>query len=161
MEKIKVVGWTNFECDYPSKQYSKEEISQVFRAIQDDIYENDYCFSGAEHQNCATGVPVLSDGSCFRASMRAWGYLMAAVQSAMTGEKLSYMDFYMTLSESVLPPEKDIDVPPCEVDQQTVGCTVSADQEMVIQSVQLGMPFITTDKVLQRLYDLMSQNNKD
>ena len=40
-----------------------------------EIIEKGYLFSGEEHQNGLTGVPVFSDGTCFRASMRSWGMI--------------------------------------------------------------------------------------
>ena len=162
MEELSIVGWTDFECEYPSKNVEGLEVRTIVQLIGDECVKNGYCFSGQDHQNAATGVPVFSDGTCLRASMRAWGQIMAAIFSAVEGINLSYMDFYMSLGdESVLPEENDFDVEVGEVEETTWGLTCPQDRDIVLESLQLGMPFITTDKVLQEMYDTLSKMSEN
>ena len=98
MAKLKIVGWTSFDSEYPTRMITSDELTEQISLIKEEIIKNNYRFSGEEHQNSLTGVPVFSDGTCFRASMRSWGMIMAAIYNG------SYMDFYMTLeSGSRLP----------------------------------------------------------
>lgn len=149
MNELKIIGWASFDDAYPTRQYSGEELSYVVQLIQQEIANNKYCFSGEEHQNSMTGVPVFSDGTCFRASMRCWGLIMAGVHSALDGKEYSYMDFYMSLSDSKMPEFETLDITPAVVENSMPGYITKQDQEMISQSKMFGMPFITTDKVLQ------------
>lgn len=149
MNELKIIGWASFDDAYPTRQYSGEELSYVVQLIQQEIANNKYCFSGEEHQNSMTGVPVFSDGTCFRASMRCWGLIMAGVHSALDGKEYSYMDFYMSLSDSKMPEYETLNIKPAAVENSIPGYITKQDQEMISQSKMFGMPFITTDKVLQ------------
>lgn len=161
MENLKIVGWTDFDSDYPTKTLTNEEISDVVNMIAIEIAANGYVFGGEDHQNSLTGVPVFSDGTCFRASMRAWGLLMASVQQKVNGLDVSYMDYYMSLgSEKVMPGYSEIDVEPADV-PDSLGFFIQPDYEMVQQSVAMGMMFMTTDKVLESLYEILNNNKKD
>jgi len=151
MNELKIIGWASFDDAYPTRQYSGEELSYVVQLIQQEIANNKYCFSGEEHQNSMTGVPVFSDGTCFRASMRCWGLIMAGVHSALDGKEYSYMDFYMSLSDSKMPEFETLDITPAVVENTLPGYIIQQDQEMISQSKMFGMPFITTDKVLQNM----------
>ena len=93
---LKIVGWTDFDSEYPTKNVTKEELFKLVEIVREEIYNNGYIFSGEQHQMSATGVPVFSDGTCFRCSMRFWGYLMTTIYNGPNGEQLSYMDFYMS-----------------------------------------------------------------
>ena len=152
MSELKIVGWTDFDCEYPTPKLSREELGEVIGLIHEAIIENNYIFSGEEHQNSPTGVPVFSDGTCFRASMRAWGYLMSQHYTDGEGNALSYMDFYTSLGEGVIMPDYvDIDVEPAVVKEISEGWTINADREFIEQSKALGMMTLTTDKVLSKL----------
>ena len=151
MNELKIIGWASFDDYYPTRQYSGEELSYVVQLIQQEIANNKYCFSGEEHQNSMTGVPVFSDGTCFRASMRCWGLIMAGVHSALDGKEYSYMDFYMSLSDSKMPEYETLNIKPAVVENSMPGYITKQDQEMISQSKMFGMPFITTDKVLQNM----------
>lgn len=153
MEDLKIVGWTSFDDIYPTKKWSAEELKFILRLIKQEIFEKKYVFSGEEHQNSFTGVPVFSDGTCFRASMRCWGKIMASIYSGPNGEELSYMYFYMSLKESILPPSLDEVIEPAEVDEESCGCTVPEDRQIVNEAISFGMSFMTTDKVLKKLYE--------
>lgn len=63
-------------------------------ALRAEILRRRLWESGEWHQDEeAEGVPVLSDGYYFAASMRAWGDLMAAVWSEEHGRDWCYVDF--------------------------------------------------------------------
>ncbi len=154
MGELKIIGWTDFECEYPTPKLSREDLGTVISLIHSELSENNYVFSGEEHQNAPTGVPVFSDGTCFRASMRAWGHLMSRIYSGPNGEELSYMDFYTSLGDaSIMPEYSEIDVEPAKVETESSGCTMKADREFVDQSRALGFAAMTTDKVIQKLLD--------
>lgn len=161
MEKLKIVGWTSFESPYKTKRFKGEELNEVLSLICEEIGKNNYVFSGEEHQNELTGVPVFSDGTCLRASMRSWGGLMASVYAGADGEELTYMDFYMSLGDAAKMPEYTvIDVEPAEVDEESTGLITKADKEMIEQSLALDMDFMTTDKVLNKLFDKLKAERK-
>lgn len=155
MSNLKVVGWTIFEDKYPTRKAVGDDFRDMINAILDEIREKGYVFGGEDHQNFIAGVPVFSDGTCFRASMRSWGNIMSMVYSGPNGEKLTYMDFYMSLGDSaVLPDYGYIPVKPATfVGETSIGCTTKEDKRIVEEAIALGMPFITTDKVLQALYE--------
>ena len=102
---LKVVGWCSFASDYPTKKYNEKELKRVLKVVKKEISKNNYSFSGAIHQNASNGVPVLSDGSCLRCSMRFWGEIMKDVYSKKLKQELSYMDFYMSTVTDVKMPE--------------------------------------------------------
>lgn len=160
MDNLRIIGWENFDCEYPTRKFNGNELNEVLNLIRREIAENNYVFSGAEHQNSSTGVPVFSDGTCFRASMRAWGQVMASVYSGADGEKLSYMNFYMSLGDaSVMPEYKIIDVEPAVLEEESIGCTTKEDREVVNQSIAMDMFFMTTDKVLKKMYKKLKGEN--
>ena len=154
MSDLKVVGWTSFDSKYPSKNYSMEELDNVVSVILDEIATNNYIFSGEEHQYGLTGVPVLSDGTCFRCSMRCWGSLMAPVYEGPGGTKLNYMDFYMSLGEYTNMPEfKEFDLEPLTDLEQSDGYMIQEDSQVINEAMKMGMPLITTDKVLKKYFE--------
>ena len=151
---LKIIGWTDFDCEFPTRKVSGEDLSNLVLLIQQEIYDKGYIFGGEDHQLEATGVPVFNDGTCFRASMRCWGLIMSQIYQGPNGEEYSYMDFYMFMDEeSILPEYKELDVLPNPEGDDFSGIVVPTDQEIVYQSLSAGMPFITTDKALQVLYE--------
>ena len=151
---LKIVGWTDFDCPYPTPKFDNEQLAEILTLIRQEIREHCYIFAGQDHQNSATGVPVFSDGTCFRASWRAWGLIMSQMYTDEDGNELSYMDFYMSLgNDAVMPEFSVIDVEPAVVEEESVGCTLAQDRQMVEQSIEMGMPFITLDTVLKRYYE--------
>jgi hypothetical protein len=161
MEKLRIVGWTSFESEYPSRQCTKEEMDEIIILIREDIIKNRYYFSGEEHQYSFTGVPVFSDGTCFRASMRCWGYLMSTIYLGPNNEELSYMDFYMSLGENaVLPKYEDIDTKPIKLEEESLGLMVREDGDLLSQTMSMGMPLMTIDKVLQRYIEKLKNENE-
>ena len=159
MEEIKIVGWVDFDSEYPTRKYQDREFDEIINKIMVEIGEKNYVFAGHDHQYGSCGAPLLSDGTCFRASMRAWGYIMASVYSGPNGEKLSYMDFYTSFGEdAVMPQWQEYDIAPAQVEQRSFGCTVKADREMIDQSLAMGMGFMTLDKVLNDLFEEKKRN---
>ncbi len=159
MADLKLVGWTYFESDYPTKKLNAEELELVIQLIQDEITKNDYVFSGEEHQNSLTGVPVFSDGTCFRASMRCWGSLMASLYARSNGEQCTYMDFYMSLGDSAIMPKcTELEVEPATLEEESIGCTTKVDKQTVQEAIDMDMMFMTTDKVLKKMYQKMKDN---
>ena len=151
---LKIVGWVDFDSNYPTKQLSQEELRNVVNLVRNEIIEKGYLFSGEDHQNSRTGVPVFSDGTCLRASMRAWGALMAGIYEGPGGAQLSYIDFYMSVDgDTNLPEYIELDVLPATVEYEMVGLIIKEDQELINQSLSFGMGLMTTDKVLQKIYE--------
>ena len=156
MDELKIVGWTNFECEYPSRNVEGPGLREVVQLIGDEIVQYGYSFSGQDHQTAATGVPVFSDGTCLRASMRAWGQIMAAVYSAVDGVNLSYMDFYMSsYKNTVLPKITDINVEAAYVENERPGMILQEDIELISSTLQMGMELMTFDKVIKRYIELI------
>ena len=157
--ELKIVGWTDFDSDYPTIIMDNNDIGSVVNLIKKEIIEKDYVVSGEEHQNSITGVPVFSNGTCFRASMRAWGAIMASCYEGPGGMQLSYMDFYMSLgAESRMPLYEDIEIEPATFVDESIGCTIKEDRQLIEESLAFGMELMTTDKVIIKLYDAMKNN---
>ena len=160
MSELRIVGWTHFECAYPSKNLDGPEVREIVQLIGDEAVAHGYAFSGQDHQTAATGVPVFSDGTCLRASMRAWGQIMAAIYSAVDAQELSYMDFYMDCyKQTALPAATSIDVAPGHVENERPGMILPEDAQLIASTIQMGMELMTFDKVIQKYVELIRQNN--
>ena len=158
MEKLRIVGWTNFECEYPTKNAQGEEFREIMQLIGDEVVKHGYSFSGQDHQNELTGVPVFSDGTCLRASMRSWGYIMAAIYSEIEGKEITYMDYYMdSYKEKLMPEYKAIDIEIGHVEEERPGMIVEEDVQLLSQSVAMGIKLMTFDKVLNGYAELLKQ----
>ena len=150
---LKVVGWTDYDSSYPSITVTNEELNEVLAIVVEAIREGEYMLSGEEHQCSYAGVPVFDNGTCFRASMRSWGTIMSFAYPEINGQKTNYMDFYMnTPAESNLPDALSIDIE-AMVSDNFNGLITPQDSQMISQSVQMGIPFMTTDKALNHLMD--------
>ena len=149
---LKIVGWTDYESKYPSIVISNEELGAVLGVVVDEIKEKCYSFSGSDHQNSYTGVPVFDNGTCLRASMRSWGMIMSFAYPEVDGSGTQYMDFYMSTPNERKLPNCKCDIEPATLDNFNALITPQ-DSEMISQSVQMGMPFMTTDKALNNLMD--------
>lgn len=153
---LKVVGWCSFASDYPTKKYNEKELKRVLKVVKKEISKNNYSFSGAIHQNASNGVPVLSDGSCLRCSMRFWGEIMKDVYSKKLKQELSYMDFYMsTVTDVKMPEVSEIKVKEIQLDYDYPGYTTSTDNQLISDAASLGFPLMTTDQVLKKIFDDM------
>ena len=161
MDELRIVGWTNFECEYPSRNVEGEELREIVQLIGNEVLTHGYCFSGQDHQNANTGVPVFSDGTCLRASMRAWGLIMAAIYSAIDEVDLSYMDFYVdSYKKTVLPESSYIDIEPSYVKDERPGMILQEDVDLMSSSLQMGMDLMTFDKVFLRYMELIKKENQ-
>ena len=161
MNELKIVGWTNFECEYPTRNVQGPETREIVQLIGDEVVKNGYAFSGQDHQNAEAGVPVFSDGTCLRASMRAWGQIMAAIYSSVDEVDLSYMDFYMdSYKETHLPEPTNIDVEPGQVENERPGMILEEDVELITSTVQMGMGLMTFDKVIKAYVEMIEKANK-
>jgi len=157
---LKIVGWASFDSSFPSASIAQEDVTNALAIIVKEILENGYMLSGNDHQNSDTGVPVFNDGTCFRASMRTWGLVMSAAYPELDGKKTNYMDFYMsTPMERNLPKPLDTVIEPSDSDNFN-GFMISYDTEMLSQSLSMGIPFMTTDKVLNSYMEQL-KNQKD
>ena len=153
---LKVVGWCSFASDYPTKKYNEKELKKVLKVVKKEISKNNYSFSGAIHQNSSNGVPVLSDGSCLRCSMRFWGEIMKDVYSKKLKQELSYMDFYMsTVTDVKMPEVSEIKVKEIQLDYDYPGYTTSTDNQLISDAASLGFPLMTTDQVLKKIFENM------
>ena len=158
MNELQIVGWTNFESEYPTRSVEGSILKDIVKLIKDECLENGYVFSGQDHQNALTGVPVFSDGTCLRASMRAWGQIMAAIYSSVLETNLSYMDFYIdSYTETVLPEFKTIKVKPGCLINEPVGMILQEDADLISSSIQMGMPLMTLDKVINSYVDILKK----
>ena len=77
---------------------------------------------------------------------------MASVYVSPNGGKLSYMDFYMSLNDSVLPEKCDINVVPMKI-KPYPGFTIKEDTQVIKETLSMGMPLMTTDKVLNKIME--------
>ena len=152
MEKLHIVGWAHFDDAYPTKALTRENGKEIIDLVCDEIYEKGYRFSGEQHQNAPTGVPVFSDGTCFRASMRCFASLMAQLHSHKDGKEYGYMDFYMFVDDEVLPKASKITVKPSK-EKDCLGQVIHQDRQLIIEALQMGMPLMTTDKVVKEMYE--------
>ena len=153
---LKVVGWCSFASDYPTKKYNEKELKKVLKVVKKEISKNNYSFSGAIHQNSSNGVPVLSDGTCLRCSMRFWGEIMKDVYSKKLKQELSYMDFYMsTVTDVKMPEVSEIKVKEIQLDYDYPGYTTNTDNQLISDAASLGFPLMTTDQVLKKIFKNM------
>lgn len=154
---LKIIGWTNYDSSFPSADITQDELNDVLLTVAREIKNNGYMLSGADHQNLDTGVPVFDNGTCFRASMRAWGLIMTIAFPEVNGSETQYMDFYMaTPLDRKLPESGCIDIAPA-VSDNFQGLLTPQDSEMISQSIQMGIPFMTTDKALNYMMDQIKE----
>ena len=136
---LKVVGWTDYDSNFPSISVTNEEVSEVLAVVVEAIREGEYMISGQDHQCASAGVPVFDNGTCFRASMRSWGSIMAFAYPEFNGQKTNYMDFYMsTVGEENLPEALTVDILPMVSDNFNAIIT-QQDSEMISQSIQMAV----------------------
>ncbi len=150
---LKIIGWTDYDSSYPSANITNETMNDYISCVVNAIVESGYMFSGKDHQNSDTGVPVFSDGTCLRASMRTWGTIMTFAYPEIDGCKTDYMDFYISVPDkSVMPEETEISISPADSNNFS-GMITQQDGELLSQTIQMGMPLMTTDKTLNAIMD--------
>lgn len=158
---LKIIGWTDYDSAYPSANMTNETMNDYISCVVNEIVEGGYMFSGEAHQISDTGVPVFSDGTCFRASMRTWGTIMTLAYPEIDGCKTGYMDFYISVPDkSVMPEEAEISVPPADSNNFN-GMITQQDGELLSQTIQMGMPLMTTDKTLNAILDGIKLASED
>lgn len=161
MSTLKLVGWDDFDCEYPTIQRTQEEIGEMVVLIVEDILKNGYMFSGNEHQYTPNCTPIFSDGTAFRASMRSWGQIMASAYSTNEKEpEYTYMDFYMNLENSKYPDYTPVDIEPLTAGEFVFGSVCQNDINLISQALSTGMGFMTTDKVLSNIYNALRKDKK-
>lgn len=92
--KYKVIGWTF------SDNYDIENTPLTFaarHAIVDDIRENNYLFSGFDHQEAWYGCPVLNDGKKRACSQRGFAGIMAEAHGET--ELYAYSKYMFAIKE--------------------------------------------------------------
>lgn len=92
--KYKVIGWTF------SDNYDIENAPLTFatrHAIVDDIRENNYLFSGFDHQEAWYGCPVLNDGKKRACSQRGFAGIMAEAHGET--ELYAYSKYMFAIKE--------------------------------------------------------------
>jgi hypothetical protein len=72
----------------------KPEVVPYAEAIR-EAFKDKKPFGGDHHQDAPDGVPVFSDGTYGSFSYRAWGDIMAAIQTSKDNKDHHYMDYYM------------------------------------------------------------------
>ena len=97
--KYKVIGWTNYDDDMAEGEASDACIN----AIVDCIKENNYCFSGWDHQENLYCVPILNDGKKRTFSQRTFGYIMALAHECYGQYDYSIFAFGINENAKVLP----------------------------------------------------------
>ena len=150
MEKLALAGWSDFECIYPTVLEEDNMLYVKLNLIKEDIIKKGYRFSGNFHQFGESGVPVFSDGTCFRASMRAWGRLMANIYSEVDGINYSYMFFYMDDENQNIPLKMLDNLPSAIHEEESLGFIIEEDEQVIQESLRYNMPLFTTDKILKQ-----------
>ena len=161
---LKIIGWTSYDSEFPSATIANEEIGAYLGVVIDEIVKCGYVFSGNDHQNSDTGVPVFDDGTCLRASMRSWGAIMSFAYPLIDGKPTEYMDFYMsTPGDSVFPEYSDIEISPADSDNFN-GLINQQDSDLLSQTLGNNIPLMTMDKTLNRIVEeirLASEDSDD
>ena len=64
--------------------------------------------------------------------------------------------------KAVLPKNELINIKPSVVKEESLGLIVREDGELLSQTLSMGMPLMTFDKVLKKYMDMLEkQNNKN
>ncbi len=159
-ERLHVVGWADYDSDYPDASYAERPQEEYIDAIIDEIINNKYVFGGDTHQNNPHGVPVLSDGTAVRFSMRAWGVIMATAHGNKTDDGTpNYMDYYSLLDSEVIPQE-DPTVEPNEKVAKEGGMPIiiGIDSNLMNETIAIGMKsLMTTDKAILLYFPLFQK----
>ncbi len=155
MEKLKVIGWTTYDSPCQNIIVTQENQREVIECLMREIAEHGYEFCGDQHQSSGVlGVPVFNNGKCYRATMRAFAFIMA-----MAHDTNDYMNYYMALSSDV----KDFVMPSEKVEESVFvfheghDAVLPAMCKMDLQVLRetFGMPFITDDKALKANMEYM------
>ena len=157
MNELKLVGWASFDSDFPTIYDDNETLIKKINLVKEELLQKGYVFGGEQHQNSFGCMPVFSDGTGLRFSMRAWGLLMANVRSEIDGIEYPYMHYYMSEGNPVLP-DDGVDIEPKVTNESAIGVTIGPDKQLVEEAMAFGMSLMTTDKVIRKLMDLRLNN---
>lgn len=144
-----VVGWTDYESDYPNVGGSDRVLEDCYRAIGEEVRKHHYIICGDNHQGYKYGVPVFQDGTCYRGSQRAWGRVMAMAYDEKNDDgTYDYMDFYMAmLRDDIHLPGKEaaVKIPPKGATPKKKKATKPS-----IKKIKVGdATFVTLDKAFK------------
>ena len=107
--KYRVVGWTYYDNpDVEPTGCSEAALQAILR----DIREHGYKFTGWEHQELSSGVPVLNDGFKRIFSQRSFGAVMAQAYgdfSRMGYTRYAFHEPFDSEPTHMPPPERDFD----------------------------------------------------
>lgn len=147
---IEIVGFTDYSSSYPTIHLTSDIKDEVVSAVVNYFKDKTICYSGNYHQNGDYGVPVFSNGTCLRCSMRKWAQLMGMIYSS----KDDYMSYYMNVEQDGLEylPEEEAEVEPSK---ETSGLPIISDEDVNVmhESISFGMvDFFTTDLALKVWY---------
>lgn len=151
MKELKVVGWSSWESEYPNIDFGVYDQGTVISGVLSEIMTNGLLFSAQDHQNHPLGVPVFENGTCLHCSMRTWAYIMASAKGSN-----DYMEYYMDVPEETVLPTDEATVPADEEekDNGALPVIIGPDQELIMQSVSIGVDLLTTDKALKIMFPL-------
>ena len=161
MEDLKIVGWADFDSEFPTDSDDNETLDLKIELLKEELATKGYVFGGEQHQYSSGCMPVYSDGTGLRFSMRAWGLIMAMVRGDIDGIEYPYMHFYMSVEDSILPEVKEINIVPREVSERSFGLTIKPDHDVMNESLAFGMKLMTTDKILNKLMELQLGENEE
>ena len=104
--------YTIITDDYLFDTISIHTYEEVRRAVITELRENNYHFSGNEHQNWNNCVPVIDDKYAFEVRQREWGSIMEEAYPdedySMYVEDMSYLKWaFICLPEF----KKDVKLP--------------------------------------------------
>ena len=154
MEELKVAGWSNWESEYPNIDFNVYDQGTVIGCVLNEVTSKGLVFSAQDHQYHPLGVPVFDNGTCLRCSMRAWAYIMASSRGSN-----DYMEYYMDVPEESVLPSNEAKVPAdeAEKDNGALPVIIGPDQELIMESVSMGVELMTTDKALKIMFPLYKQ----
>lgn len=156
MENLTIIGWTDYDSDYPNIDFSIYPQNLIIGLLVNEIKNHNYLFSGRDHQYSDLCVPVFSNGCVLRSSMRAWGMFMALAYNDMSENNIpNYMNYYDGIENSNIPTEKaDIS---CGEENDALPVLVGPDQSLIQETLSLGIDLITYDKAIKYMYPLYKQ----
>jgi len=144
-----ILGWVSYDSDYPNVNFEDVDQNTITQKVLENISQNGYRFSGNDHQNHPNGAPLFEGGYVLRCSMRTWGLFMAVANDGNN----DYMNYYMDCDDPVYPEDKDVKIQKGK-ENDALPVLIGPDQQLVLQSVQLGFELMTTDKAILTLYPL-------
>ena len=146
----KIAGFTSYDDQtYPNASIHGDEEQQfAMRTIVTYIQHHGLLYSGQDHQNAPNCVPVFSDGTALRCSMRLWGSIMA---KAYEDDPNNYMGYYMEVPGEAVYPEEEASIKPDE-DESEFPLIMGEDYQLMLDAYNHQMVLATTDKAILACY---------